>query len=94
MSGRTFRFKIKSVNEIGEAQSPISSQVLAEVPQAPESAPVSDSAVTNTERIRVTWSEVTQDGSSEIISYSLEIDDGTGGDFVSVVGTESQYLLT
>lgn len=44
--------------------------------------------------IKVTWSAVTQDGSSEIISYSLEIDDGTGGDFVSVVGAESQYLLT
>lgn len=38
------------------------------------------------------WDEVTENGSSEILSYSLEIDDGTGGDFTSVVGLVSDYL--
>ena len=28
------------------------------------------------------------------MSYSLEIDDGTGGDFTTVVGQFSNYLLT
>lgn len=35
---------------------------------------------------------MTEDGSSEILSYSLEIDDGTGGDFTPVVGYLSDYL--
>jgi hypothetical protein len=43
--------------------------------------------------IKVTWEEVINDGSSEILSYSLEIDDGTGGDFTEVVGLLSDYLL-
>lgn len=37
---------------------------------------------------------MTDDGASEIHSYSLEIDDGTGGDFTSLVGSKSNYLLT
>lgn len=67
--------------------------MLAESPAAPLNAPQSDSSVTNYERIKVDWDIVTQDGASEILSYSLEIDDGTGGDFVSLVGTKSDYLL-
>ena len=39
------------------------------------------------------WDAVTDDGSSEILSYSLEVDDGTGGDFTSVIGEQSTYLL-
>jgi hypothetical protein len=33
------------------------------------------------------------DGASEITGYSLEIDDGTGGDFTPVVGFKEDYLL-
>jgi hypothetical protein len=36
---------------------------------------------------------VSADGGSEILSYSLEIDDGEGGDFKPVVGYSSVYLL-
>lgn len=92
-AGKTFRFRISAFNEIGESISAIRSQLLAESPAAPLNAPQSDSSVTNYERIKVDWDIVTQDGASEILSYSLEIDDGTGGDFVSLVGTKSDYLL-
>jgi hypothetical protein len=42
----------------------------------------------------VTWSplELSQNGQSEVLSYSLEIDDGTGGDFTPVVGEQTHYL--
>jgi hypothetical protein len=50
--------------------------------------------VTSVNKIKVSWAKVTEDGSSEILSYSLEIDDGTGGDFISVVGTNTEYLKT
>lgn len=32
-------------------------------------------------------------GGAEVLSYSLEIDDGTGGDFNPAVGVENEYLL-
>lgn len=92
-SGLTFRFKIKSLNEIGEAESVIYSQILASIPEAPTTAPISDPLVTSISKIKVTWDAVIDDGSSEILSYSLEIDDGTGGDFTTVVGYLSDYLL-
>jgi hypothetical protein len=41
----------------------------------------------------VKWEIITDDGGSDILSYSLEIDDGTGGDFKPVVGYVSDYLL-
>lgn len=56
---------------------------------------MSDPEVTSTEVIKVLWDEITpgNDGGSEVTSYSLEIDDGTGGDFTPVVGLENGYLL-
>jgi len=50
--------------------------------------------VTSVNKIKVSWAKVTEDGSSEILSYSLEIDDGTGGDFIPVVGFNTDYLKT
>ena len=54
---------------------------------------MSDASVTSGDRIHVTWSGVSDTGSSPILSYSLEIDDGTGADFVPVVGWAQDYLL-
>ena len=54
---------------------------------------MSDAAITSVNKIKVEWQPVILDGSSEILSYSLEIDDGTGGDFTPVVGLLSDYLL-
>lgn len=92
-SGKTFRYKLKALNEIGETDSVIKAQILASAPSAPLSAPVSDPLITTVDRIKVSWQFITDDGFSEILSYSLEMDDGSGGDFASVVGESSPYLL-
>ena len=73
--------------------SSIGNQLLASVPGKPDTDLVSDPSVTDTETIKVTWAEPTGNGGDEITSYSLEIDDGTGGDFTPLVGHEEDYLL-
>jgi len=48
--------------------------------------------VSTASAIKVSWSAIVNDGFSEITSYSLEMDDGQGGDFTPVVGYLSDYL--
>jgi len=60
---------------------------LASIPEAPINAPISDETITSFNILNVNWSAVSLNGGSEILSYSLEIDDGYGGDFYSVVGS-------
>ena len=92
-SGKAFRFYIEAFNEIGSSVSSKGSQLLAGVPGKPDVDLVSDPAVTDTDTIKVSWGELANNGGDEIISYSLEIDDGTGGDFTAVVGYATDYLL-
>jgi len=97
-TGKTFRFKLRVTNEIGSTESVIGSRILAGVPQAPALAPVNDPDVTSTSLIKVTWeplfgADTWTNGGSEVLSYSLEIDDGTGGEFTPTVGVENSYLL-
>lgn len=91
-AGKQFRFKLGVKNEIGEIQSSISSQILAGPPAKPTVQIASDASVTNTSRIKATWGEIVDNGGDDIISYSLEIDDGLGGDFVALIGYEEAYL--
>ena len=60
--------------------------MLADVPGKPSAAPAVDKDGTSSTQITVTFTEVTDDGGSDIMSYELQIDDGKGGDFVSLVG--------
>lgn len=90
--GKTFRYILEAINEIGSVQSSIESQLLAGVPGKPLDTLQSDSEVTNGSRIKVTWNELADNGGSDIQSYSVEIDDGQGGDFKSVIGEYSNYL--
>lgn len=53
---------------------------------------MTDPTVTSVNKIKVSWLEIAEDGSSEITSYSLEIDDGTGGEFTPVIGYLTEYL--
>lgn len=47
---------------------------------------MSDPDIINGDRIKVTWLELNDNGGTEIQSYSLEIDDGLGGNFTAVIG--------
>ena len=67
---------IVSRNEIGPATSGIKSQLLASIPDSPTNAPTSVDSLTSCQLLNINWSAVSQNGGSEIISYSLEIDDG------------------
>ena len=49
--------------------------------------------MTDETRIKVTWTAPADNGGSAIQSYSLEMDDGQGGDFVVLVGLTKDYLL-
>lgn len=66
------------------------------VPHTPAEAPIRGS-LTNDNQLEVKWKFVTDlylAGGSPIISYSLYIDDGNGGDFYEVDGdTKSDYTL-
>ena len=91
--GKEFRFKLRAYNEIGYTESTNAKQILASVPGAPSSGPVSDPTVTGINKIKVDWTEPNDDGGSEIISYALEIDNGSGGDFTPLIGVNTNYLL-
>lgn len=65
--------------------------VLAAVPDTPLSAPSSNAAVTDTSQIAVSYGALTaaQNGGSDVLSYELQVDDGRGGDFRSLLGNET-----
>jgi hypothetical protein len=95
--GQSFRYYLKAVNVIGATPSLVGYALFATVPDAPAAAPASDASVTAIDRIKVTYGAVTADGGSEVQSYSLEMDDGDGGDFKRLTGAEGteaeDYLL-
>jgi len=59
-------------------------------------APVSDESITNDRRLKIDIAPVdpADDGGAPILSYSLELDDGQGGQFVAVYGKEVDSLST
>lgn len=81
---------LKAINEIDTTSSLVGYALFAAIPSAPP-APTSDASVTNKDRIKVLWTEIASpdNGYHEIISYSLEMDDGAGGDFVVLTGTDA-----
>lgn len=92
----TFRFKIRVYNSAGYTDSNPLSVVLAGVPEDPPSAPSSDTGVTDNSKIKVLYSPpLTYDnGGSEILSYELQMDNGLGGSFVSLIGYSSDSMET
>ncbi len=67
--------------------------MLAFVPSKPTDAPIRDDLVTSTDIIKVNWNYTSYNGGSAILSYSLEMDDGNGGDFKAVIGRRPDYML-
>lgn len=70
--------------------------MLSAPPDTPLTGPISDSAVTNQEQIRVLYGpqDPTMNGGSEILSYELYMDNGRGGDFTSLIGGGFDSLET
>ena len=94
-TGRTFKFIVKVFTTQREALSGIGYFVLAGVPSKPTDKPVNDLTVTSDSRIKVTFANPPpNDNGSPILSYELQMDDGITGDFVSLVGYDSNSKLT
>lgn len=92
--GNTYLFKIEAYNDVGSVMSGSAGFVLANVPSTPTVTPYSNTAVTNTQEIQIliTAIAVTGDGGAPITSYSLEVDNGMGGNFVPVYGVYTNSL--
>lgn len=98
--GLTFRYQLEAITVEGSVLSEIVGYALAGVPVDPTSAPESDDSYTSSNRIRVTidenfYNDVADNyGSSAILSYSIEMDDGMGGPFKALYGNTVDSLST
>lgn len=80
--GSTFLFKVEVYNIAGSTTSTSVGFVLGDVPDTPTAAPTSDLAVSSYNKLKIDYLTVAGNGGSPILTYSLEIDNGFGGDFV------------
>lgn len=93
--GQSFRLQVQVFTTQRDALSAIAYALLASVPAAPTDIPVSDASITNDTTIRVTYaSPPPADGGSALLSYELQMDDGLGGDFVTLVGYTPNTMVT
>jgi hypothetical protein len=84
-AGGTYRFKVSSVNLIGESE--LTDQVLVIAADLPESPTNPPSVILITETsISITVDEIPEssNGGSPITGYIIQIDDGHGGEFTTV----------
>jgi titin len=89
--GLSFKFKVIVYTDhaTGGVESEESAAyLLAIVPDDPTVAPTNGSD-TSASQIQVVMAEVTTTNGADILSYHLQIDDGDGGDFVTVSGLTS-----
>jgi len=92
--GATYIFKVEAYNVQGSTFSDSIGFVVGDIPSTPANAPTSDVAVTTTQKLKIDFEELADDGGSNILSYSLEIDNGRGGPFQPLFGTLSNSLST
>ena len=91
--GATYLVYTKAFNVNGVSASETTAFVVSDVPVAPSSAPVSDLTASDSTKLKIDMAIVTDDGGSAILNYSLELDDGQGGDF-KVLSSETAMALT
>ena len=92
--GLTFKFKVlakTSFNTDGVASDDSEEYLLALAPDAPTIKP-SEGSNTNADQVEISISIVSETNGADIISYHVQIDDGDGGDFVTVSGLTSNVL--
>jgi len=86
--GAIYIFQVEAYNINGQTWSESAGFVFGSVPSTPSDAPISDLTVSSSSQLRITYLGVTQNGGSPIISYSLELDDGNGGNFEALYGDQ------
>jgi hypothetical protein len=89
-TGYTYQIKVRAYNANGYSDSPTLYAILAAAPDKPSSGPISDASVTNQHRIKVNYGPqpASENGGSAILTYELQIDNGYGGGFTSLIGGE------
>lgn len=91
--GDVYKFRIVATNVQGTTTSIVSRPMtLASVPGTPAAAPVSDASVTNGNQIRVTYTDVADNGGTPILSYELQMGSTNLKDFVSIQGVDPYSL--
>lgn len=88
----TYRIKVRAHNYAGQTDSAPLVIVLAAVPDTPTDLVTSDATETNQTQITVIYGPLATagNGGSDVLSYELQMDDGEGGDFVALIGNETQ----
>lgn len=92
--GKTFLFRIIVYTADSSSYSPGLLIKLAGLPGKPSSPPILIQSETDTTQITVQMNQVTNTGGDPIFTYNLQIDDGKGGEFVSVAGETTRSLQT
>ena len=92
ISGSTMRIIVRAVNQASlTGQTDYVEVTVAGVPDAP-SVPTEDSTTTTNTTIGVTYSAPNANG-AQISSYEVQVDDGAGGDFSTILGGDSTVYL-
>ena len=93
---KAFSFKLRALNFAGYTDSVPLSVVLSAIPDTPLTGPYSDSDFGDNTRMKIFYGPqaVSENGGSDILSYELQIDNGKGGDFRSLIGLERNSLET
>ena len=97
--GSLFLLKVEAINVAGSLTSSTLAVVLADAPAAPGAGPGFDQSLSDQTRIHfllgaVDGTDQAATGGSEILSYSLEVDDGAGGNFLALFGSDSNSMST
>lgn len=92
-AGKEFLFKVVAFNEMGQYSSETSGYVLASKPFAPLQGPILTFQSGNKLSVRYEpLLTVPETGGSEVLGYNLQMDDGMGGEFKSLYGSDSDAI--
>jgi hypothetical protein len=91
--GKTYRIRVKAYNDAGSSESPILGVTFSYLPEQPP-APVKVARLSNSGQLTVDMSDFpeTSKGGCDILTYNLQMDDGLGSEFISLVGETQPNL--
>ena len=93
--GNHYYFKVVAYNPNGEVFSESAGFTVGKLPPTPANAPESIASLTSSTMLAISVETIAVDAETPVItSYSIEVDDGLGGELVSIYGTLSASLST